>query len=383
MVSALAIAATLTAVLALAPFASAASHPLASGATTITFGKGVVAKLAKNGVKLLGLSPGAMNGTAIVLPIDSGALDPTTGQGSFEHGGGFKFKRGKKTASITSLVLDTSSHSLSGKVAGKPMKFASVEDLTSTRNGFGANLSLPKLKLTGAAATQLNKKLSIRLKAKGKKKSKRAGAGKKPPTGIFKGGQVIGGASSVTQPASLGLVAGGRATLFPGEKTEPFLTAELFPHPIAPASEPEELPPPLFFPIGSGTIALDATAGTIQLEGGVQFVHKPEPEVEVGVTFSSITIDLAAKTMMADISVDSTDQEKAPTPGKLGRKLMARLDPSQVKITPDPAAHKVTFENIESSIPAELASVLNFASSSEVFNEGVSIGTFSAVFQTE
>jgi hypothetical protein len=65
-------------------------------------------------------------------------------------------------------VLTTSDASLSAKVAGKKMKFASVVGYTFTRAGFGVNISITKLKLTKKAAKQLNKKLGF----KGKKRNR-------------------------------------------------------------------------------------------------------------------------------------------------------------------------------------------------------------------
>ena len=103
-----------------APAASAASDPIASGTTTITLNKGLYKKLKKNGVKVLKVSPGRVKKRNVTLPVSSGStVDPTTGAGTINHSGGFKFKKGKKTAALKNLVLDTTTKALTGKVANK------------------------------------------------------------------------------------------------------------------------------------------------------------------------------------------------------------------------------------------------------------------------
>ncbi len=218
MLSVVATVAALVGLLAFAPFASAASDPLSSGTTTLTLNKGFFKKLKKNGVKVLKVSPGTVKNRTVKLPVSGGSLDPTTGLGTVEQSGGIKFKRGKKTAPVNTLVLDTTTNSLNAKVAGKNMKLASVTGLTVARNGFGANVSITKLKLTGKAAKQLNKKLGFTGKKKSGKKDKRASASKavQPP---FKGNQVLGGSTSETQPKTVAVLPGGKANLLTDEAT--------------------------------------------------------------------------------------------------------------------------------------------------------------------
>jgi hypothetical protein len=215
MLSAVAVVAALVAMLAFAPFASATSDPLASGTTTVKLNKGFVKKLKKYNVKVLKVSPGTVKGSTVTLPVSGGSLDPVSGLGTVEHSGGIKFKAGKKSAPVNTLVLDTTTASLNAKVAGKSMKFASVKGFTVVRNGFGANVSISSLKLTGKAAKQLNKKLGFSGQKKGKGKAKghkRAEASKavQPP---FKGNQVLGSSTSETQPKTVAVLPTGNATL--------------------------------------------------------------------------------------------------------------------------------------------------------------------------
>ena len=218
MLSAVTTVVALVALLAFTPLASATSDPVASGTTTVTLNKGFSKRLKKYGVKVLKVSPAKVSGRKVTLPVSGGSMDPTNGLGSLELSGGVKFKAGKKSAPVNTLVLDTAHSALNGKVAGKSMKVASVSNLTFARNGFGVNVNVGKLKLTGKAAKQLNKKLGFtgKKKSKGKehgKGHKRAAASKasQPP---FKGNQVLGGAFSETQPKTVAVIPTGNADLW-------------------------------------------------------------------------------------------------------------------------------------------------------------------------
>ena len=98
------------------------------------------------------------------------------------------------------------------------MKLATVKGLTVARNGFGANVSITSLKLTGKAAKQLNKKLGFTGKKGKGTKSKRASTSKalQPP---FKGNQVLGSTTSETQPKTVVVLPSGQASLTTDEAT--------------------------------------------------------------------------------------------------------------------------------------------------------------------
>ena len=205
-------AAALFALLALAPLASAATDPVGSGTVTVTLNGGFKNKLKKYGVKVTQISPAKWTGgKKATFTVTGGELDPTTGLGTVSLGGGLKFRAGKKTANLKSLVLDTTKKELSGNVAGKKLKVATLAGVTPARNGFGVNLTIKSLKLTGATAKQLNKKLGFPIKVK-PKKTKKAGASKAPAV-PFKGNQVLGSSAAETQPSTVAVLPGGNATL--------------------------------------------------------------------------------------------------------------------------------------------------------------------------
>jgi Htaa len=389
-------AAALFALLAFAPFASAASDPLGSGTTTINLNKGFFKKLKKNDVKVLKVSPGKVKNRTVTLPVSGGSLDPLTGQGTVNDSGGFKFKHGKKTAALKNLVLDTTKKSLSAKLGKKNLKIASVAGITFTREGFGTNVKIGKLKLTGKAAKELNKKLGFG--GKSGSKHKRASTSSKNSSSseaVFKANQLMGGSTNATQPSTVAVLPTGNATL----KTD-LATVKKFGEvlvnfvPIAPATE-ELLPlPPLFtFPIGGGTIAPNATAGTVQTLGGVKLVQKelePAPGVtfQLSMTLNAIWIDLGTKQATVEVSIDSTNQELVKTPGNIGRSSIADINLTGATIKSDPAAHTVTIENAKSTLQAVTAATLNevFAKplkKENVFVPGDPLGTFSFTAQTQ
>jgi hypothetical protein len=406
MLSAVAMVAALVALLAFAPFASAVSDPLASGTTKITLNKGLFKKLKKYNVKVRKVSPATVKSRVITLPVSGGSLDPTTGQGTVEHSGGFKFKAGKRTAVIKVLVLDTTTNSLTAKVAGKSMKLASIRGTTLVRNGFGANVGIKALKLTGKAAKQLNKKLGFTGK-KGKTKGHgRASASKatRPP---FKGNQSLGSASSETQPKTVAVLPGGNASLVlspaalqklkkvgppAGEAAGPF---EVKLSTVAPTTVTNLGPPPtVAFPISGGTIGPTAAAGILQTVGGLQLTQSLEAvgQGTTVLTMGNVWVDLGAKTATVEVTIQN-DKNAELNKGNLGRASIADIQLTGATITSDPATRRVSVQNATATLQAITAETLNAvfidpiekatAEPQEKFAGGDPLGTFSFTAQTQ
>lgn len=408
MLSAIATVAALVGLLALAPLASATSDPLSGGTTKLTLNKGFVKKLKKSGVKVLKLSPGTVKGRTATLPVSGGSLDPTTGQGTVEHSGGIKFKRGKKTAPVNTLLLDTTTSSLTAKVAGKSMKLASVKGVTVVRNGFGANVSISSLKLTGKAAKQLNKKLGFSGKKKGKGKgNKRASSSKvvKPP---FKGNQVLGASSSETQPKTVAVLPGGNATLVLSAAALKKLN-DVGPQPEAPKPGPFAVqlatvapttvtdpgpPPTVAFPIGGGTMGPTAAAGILQTAGGLTLTQSLEAvgQGTTVLTMGNIWVDLSAKTATVEVTIQN-DKNAELNRGNLGRASIADIQLTGATITSDPATRTVSVQNASATLQAVTAETLNSVfidpiekatmEAQEKFAAGDPLGVFSFTAQTQ
>jgi len=381
MLSAVALVAALAALLVLAPFASAASDPLASGTTTITLNKNLFKKLKKSGTKVIKVSPATVKARRVTLPVSGGSLDPTNGQGVIEQSGGIKFKHGKKSAVVKLLVLDTTNKSLKAKVAGKSMKLASVSGLSTARNGFGANVTIGSTKLTSKAAKQLNKKLGF--------------TGKQAKKAPFKGGKGLGSGLSETQPKTVTVLPGGNATLATSLATDIKLAKVLVGiETVAPATEPEPIPPPAYaFPISGGTIAPNAEGGVLQTTGGLKLVQEFKPGVETTMTLNAIWVDLGAKTATVEVTLASTVSEEINKLGNLGRSSIANISLTGATIKSDPSAHTVSVENATATLQAVTAETLNSVfvgpfeavtkTEAEHFKEGDPLGTFSFTAQTQ
>ena len=396
MLAVVAMVAALVALLAFAPLASAASDPLASGTTTITLNKGLFKKLKKAGVKVLKVSPASVKGKRVSLPVSGGSLDPTNGLGTVEHSGGFKFKHGKRKAVVNTIVLETTTSSLKAKVAGKSMKLATVKGMTVARNGFGANVSITALKLTGKAAKQLNKKLGFTGKLK-----------EKAP---FKGNKSLGASTSETQPKTVTVLPGGSTNLTlspaalkklqnvgppPGEGPGPFsVKLTIIPPTTIVSAGP---PPTLGFPISGGTIAPDASSGIVQTTGGLKLTQNleaagPNGKGETTLTMGNIWVDMGAKTATVEVTIENPKTPEANL-GNLGRSSIADIQLTGATITSNPLTRTVSVQNASATLQAVTAETLNSVfitpienathEPQEKFAAGDPLGVFSFTVQTQ
>ena len=405
-------AAALFALLAFAPFASAASDPLAGGTTTIKLNKGFFKKLKKNDVKVLKVSPGKVKNRTVTLPVSGGSLDPTTGQGTVNDSGGFKFKHGKKTAALKNLVLDTTKKSLSAKFGKKNLKVASVAGISFTREGFGTNVKIGKLKLTGKAAKELNKKLGFG--GKSGNKHKRASTSSKDNSSsdaVFKANQLMGGSTNATQPTELAVLPVGNATLalsasavkklahvgtppFP----EGFSPVAVKLSTVAPTTIVSAGPPPTVgFPISGGTIGPTAAVGTLQTSGGLKLTQNLEavtatPGNVTTLTMGNIWVDVGTKQASVEVTIENP-KTPAANLGNLGRTSIADINLTGATITSDPTAHTVSVQNASATLQAVTAETLKAVFINEIekattfpqekFAAGDPLGTVSFTAQTQ
>jgi hypothetical protein len=144
------------ALLVTASAAFGAADPLKSGTTTL-------ANLKLPGkVKLAAKGGATKSGKTVTLPITGGTLDPTNGSGPVEDGGTIQLKKGKKKASLTSIVTTFGAGgSISAKLNGKKTKLATISGGTVGRAGFGGTVTDAVAKLTKKGAKALNKALGI------------------------------------------------------------------------------------------------------------------------------------------------------------------------------------------------------------------------------
>jgi hypothetical protein len=355
--------AALFALLAFVPFASAASNPVGSGSATVTLNNGFKKSLSNKGVKILRVSPASIKGAKVTFKVTGGSLD-STGAGTVTLGGGLKFKAGKKSATVKGLVLDTTKKSLTGNVGGKKLKFASVAGFSETSNGFGFNMTIKKLKLTGPSANQLNKKLGL----KGKKKA-------------FTANKLIGSAKAEAQPSTVAIKQAGNATL----ALSPLAAKKLqhvgtppFPEgaspvavSLAPVAPTTQTALDLGFPIGpEGTISPTASAGTLKTLGGVKLVQNLEAVTAVPgnvttLTMGNIWVDMGTKQASVEVIIENP-KTPAANLGNLGRVSIADVNLAGATITSDAATHTISVTNASATLQAVTAATLN-----QVFIEGL------------
>jgi hypothetical protein len=342
------LATALFALLAFAPLASAATDQVGSGSATVTLNKAFTKYLKTFGIKVQKVSPAKLKGHKLTLPVSSGSADPTTGAVTLKLSGGLKFKAHKKSATVKALTLESAKKSLTAKVAGKKMKFATLSGFAFTRNGFGGNVTIKKLKLTKKAAKQLNKKTGY---AKGKPKP-------------FLANKNMGKARAEEQPATVTLLPTGNVTFNANQELLLKLKdVETAAKAIAPTTE-QGLGNWLL-PITGGSIAPDASAGVVQTAGGILLTQKlptsPTTAIETEITLGNIWVDLSAHTISVEVVAHSNAESEGKKPldlGNLGRSSIADLTLTGATISSDPNARTVTVTGASATLQPISAEVL-------------------------
>jgi hypothetical protein len=293
----LALCATLLAALALAPSANATYNPLGSGTTKLTLQKSFLALLGQNGVKLSAVPPARLQGGVLTLPVSGGKFDPTDSEGTVEHEGALLFAKGARKIPLRSWQLKTTSRHapLSVKAGGGQLKLAAAKSLTVSRQGFADKVKVSTLTLSAKVAGRLAKKLQLR--------------------GVFKAGEPLGSTLTKANPTTIAVLGKGKAQL----TLAPTLVAKLNSlfvavNPIFPA----EHQGPLFtLPFFGGTISPDATLGSLETQGAIEFLQLGGGQV----FWHEPWLDLTDKALSAEV-----DAEPAPPyPGKVGRVGVAGL----------------------------------------------------------
>jgi hypothetical protein len=346
-------AAALLALLALAPFAAAASEPVGGGTTAVTLDNGFAKALRKAGVKVLRIGPATVKGRAVTLPVSGGSLNPISGRGTVIHRGGIKLERGRRKVALANLELNTTTGSLSAKIGKGMLKVAAANGLSHSRDGFGVGLEVAKMKLTGSAARLLSKALAAPLEK---------GSKARP---VFRANQVLGRATSATQPSTVAIAPGGNATLATSPPTVAKLAkAGVEIQSVAPAAEAVSGPAAAYgFPIGGGTISPAATAGTVQTTGGLRFVQDLEKLGVTGagtttMTLGNIWVDLGGRVATVEVAIENPKNAQANR-GDLGRASIAKASLAGATVTADPATRTVSIQNASAALQAVTAEVLN------------------------
>jgi hypothetical protein len=353
------VAAALVAMLAFAPLASAASDPIASGTTKLTFNSAFNKRAKKAGIKIKAVKPAKVKGTKATFAVNGGEIEPTTGAGTITHSGGLKVTWGKKSVTLKALSINTKAKSITAKVGGKSVKVATLAGTSTARLGFGASVSAKKVKLTAAGAKALNKLTPAPVKTKVKKNGKtivKTVRFKAP----FKANMVLGSSSTEVEPETVTVLPTGAMT-FTGDPT---LLGKL----AAVETKLELIPPTtaaanvFTSPLAGGTISPLGTTGTVNSAGGIRLSQvlptSATTAITTKITLGSIGVDLAAKTASVEVIGESNAESEGKKPlnvGNLGRSSIADL--AITGVTPSPATRTVTV-SANGTIQAVAAEVL-------------------------
>lgn len=331
------------ALLAFASTATAAKDPIAGGTTDLHMKKGFLRKLSNLGVTVRAIGVGSLTGNKLSFPVDGGTLDPTDGKGVVESRGGFKLELGRRGVPVTRMTVDTSNLLVFAQVAKARMQIGALIPYTSAREGFGANFKSVKLVLTPKAVQRISNRLGL-------KGSKRLNPGR-----------VLSNAYGAVQPEAVTVLKEGNATLTADPATLAKFAAKgvKVPEgitPIAPATNPK---PALFqLPIKGGDLALDASAGTLEVEGGMQ-VLKDTETLDPTLRLRNVKLNFGTKSASAELEILPTP----PFPGAIGTRTLVDLTLPPGSVVANPTARTIAISG-EARLQAVAASTLN-----DVFNQ--------------
>jgi hypothetical protein len=322
--------ATLTAIslLAFTSSAQADYDPFDSGQTRLTLDQSLLALLKKNDVKLSALAPARLQDSSVLFPVSGGKFDPTDSKGTIEHEGALVFEVGGRTVPVKAPQLKTTQEPspLSARVGGSQLKLASMGRLTVSRVGFGEEVRVRSLALSTKFATRLGKKLKMK--------------------DIFKAGLPLGKSLTTAYPDTIALLGKGKVelTLDPGFAAK---LGSLFVavNPIFPAEHPGTFSLPIF----GGQIAPEASQGTVETQGSLEFIQLGGGQV----FWAENWLDLATKAALPEVNV----QPSPPYAGKVGKVAIADLGLGTV--SSDRKARTVTVTGAALNLQAATAQTFN------------------------
>jgi hypothetical protein len=297
--------------LAWAPLAGGAAAPVAEGRTTLQLNAGLYRQLRNDDVRLVELKGAKARGRTVTLPVDGGELDSQETSVDVAHEGGFKLIAGRRVATVRKLSLDTAAARLSGRIDGKRLEIASLIGLDTEHEGFGVEVDLNGLRLTGKAALALNRALGLHR--------------------VFKRGNSLGILSSVVQPEIVTIPNG---TISMGGPGTAFSKLESLDVQMGLWGGSERWSAPgenyFLFPVEPTAVPPDASAGVIAApanDGTTMQIYTSPPREML---LRGPRIDLASRELSATISSLSTADPVTAT--------IATLDYGEAKVEIRPSA---------------------------------------------
>ncbi|HVY95892.1 MAG TPA: hypothetical protein VHA54_02920 [Solirubrobacterales bacterium] len=330
--------------------------PVGSGRTLIVLDKGFLSLLKRNGVKLRAAAPATLRGSVLTLPATGGRFDPTSLRGTVEHEGALVLAKGARSIPIKAFHLKTTQkhQPFSVKVGGGQLKLGVAARLTVKRLGFGDEVAVSELAISQKVATRLAKKLHLK--------------------GVLAAGTPFGSSRTEALPQMVTVLDQGRVSLAfdPGfeAKLKSLFVAV---NPIFPG----ERPGPFTLAIFGGKLAPDAAAGTMQTEGGIEFL-----QLAGGQAFwSELWLEADGRALSAEVDAEPSP----PYAGKVGRTQIGTL--SLGPATADAQARTITAAGSLTLSPALAASFNDLFAKPQgrdgVFSAGETVGTVGFTAQVQ
>lgn len=159
----LAVALGLTASLAIAaPAVAATTVSVSGGTTTLRLDAKTVRALRRAGISVSYNKPAKAKGAVVTFPVSGGTIDPATAKGTLTHKGGLTLKAGKRKVALKAITLDSAKGTFTAKAGKSTVAFASVKGGKVTRDGFATEVAGYKVAISKKGAAALNKALGGR-----------------------------------------------------------------------------------------------------------------------------------------------------------------------------------------------------------------------------
>lgn len=269
--------------LALLPAATAQADGVDGGSVQLKLTGALTKAFGREGVRLGGLGPAKAGKPGVTLPISEGVLERTYGSGYLFLDGGFRLRVGKRSVAVRKLVLDINGHALRGKVNGTTMKIAEPAPQQAQIDGFGVDVAMKSLKLTGRAATAFNRKLGLH--------------------GLFKAGRSLGSIAAVAEFEFLTIRSGEIAFTIDQGFKEKLAAVEADVVASGPAVAVSPAPTTISIPLEGGQIAPDLSLGVLLGQGGLRFVQHDEPfDHEISFLYTNVALDSHLVSAPANVS---------------------------------------------------------------------------------
>jgi hypothetical protein len=345
------------ALLCLVPCAKADYDPIGSGEAKLSFDKGFLAELKKQGVRISAKAPAKLKAAAITLPAFGGEMDPTIKKGTIETEGTIVFSKGSRTLPLRAIEVKVKQAPLYAKVGGSQLKLSEAKSTSFKRGGFGSAFQAKAMSLTQKVATRLNKKLRTK--------------------DFFKEGQLLGQVKTTTEPKLTTILPQGQAIITPDPQIlAKFKSLFVSLNPISPA---ELAPGPILrFPIAAGgRLAPNGAEGTLRTAGAIELL-----QLGAGQVFEKeYWFELGPKQALAEVDVEPTPA----FPGKLGQIGVFGIDMARASVSFDPNSRTISVSGAPLSLTVQSAQTFNqaFAAGQPSFAAGEAFGvvSFAAVGQ--